>query len=79
MRFVFLNKMRFPEVNSFGEKVPLNWCFLHKMKKNGAPIKNNHKKIPVYHPCFQEVSIIYFLRQSRTKINETLSQYFAKP
>ena len=79
MRFIVLNKISFPEVNSFGEKLPLNWCFLPKTKKNGVPIKNNHKKIPVYHPCFQEVSIIYFLRQSWTKINETLSQYCAKP
>ena len=79
MRFVFLNKMSFPEVNSFGKKVSLNWCLLAKTKKNDVAIKNNHRKIPVYHPCFQEVSIIYFLRQSLTKINETLSQYCAKP
>jgi len=67
MRFIFFNKMSFPEVNSFGKKVPLNWCFLPKTKKNGVPIKNNHKKIPVYRPYFQAVSIIYFLRSEKTE------------
>ena len=71
--------MNFPEVNSIGKKVPLNWCLLPKTKKNGVPVKTNHKKILVYHPYFQEVSIIYLLRQSWTKINDTLSQYCAKP
>ena len=44
MRFVFLKKMTFPEVNSFDRKGPLSWCFFSKTKKSGVPIKNNHKK-----------------------------------
>ena len=64
MHFVFLKKMSFPQVNFFGEKDLLNCRFLTKMKKKGVPMKNNQKKVLVYPGNFQEVSILYFLRQS---------------
>jgi len=64
MRFVFLKKMSFPEVNFFGREDLLNCCFLPKTKKNGVPMKNNQKNILVYPGSSQEVSILYFFRQS---------------
>ena len=65
--FYFSEIFNFLEMDLLRKK---GWSgyFCSKMKENGVFIKKIPKKKFLHPPCFQEISILYFLRQSWPKL-----------